>query len=132
MRKLTPAELETYKKKLLTLRSRIRGVVSTLSKSTIASDTDFEAGRSSSSFHSADLGADSFDQEFSMSLMETGSGRVQEIDDALSRIEDGTYGVCENCGSRIPKARLEALPYAAVCIKCATGTKASGTRARRS
>ncbi len=46
---------------------------------------------------------------------------VDEIDRALAKMDDGTYGVCERCGNAIPKARLKALPYAALCVACKSG-----------
>ena len=46
---------------------------------------------------------------------------AEEIDDALNKIKRGRYGICESCGETIPKARLEALPYARLCIACKSG-----------
>ena len=46
---------------------------------------------------------------------------VEEIDEALAKLEVGTYGVCEKCGENIPKERLKALPHAALCVKCKSG-----------
>ncbi|MGE3621660.1 MAG: TraR/DksA C4-type zinc finger protein [Acidimicrobiia bacterium] len=46
---------------------------------------------------------------------------VEQIDQAIARIHDGSYGVCANCGTAIPKERLKALPYAALCVKCKSG-----------
>jgi RNA polymerase-binding transcription factor DksA len=46
---------------------------------------------------------------------------VQAIDDALARMDDGSYGICASCGKAIPAARLEALPYARTCVACASG-----------
>ncbi len=75
---------------------------------------------SSMPIHMADLGSDNFEQEFTLSLMESEEVVLQKIEDALERIEDGTYGCCEECGAKIPKARLNAIPYASMCVKCAS------------
>jgi len=69
--------------------------------------------------HMAELGSDNFEQEFTLSLMETEEDTLGLIDAALSRIEGGTYGRCTQCDGTIPKARLTAIPYTPVCIKCA-------------
>jgi DnaK suppressor protein len=69
--------------------------------------------------HMADLGSDNFEQEFTLSLMENEESALAHIENALERVEDGSYGQCEECGARIPKARLEAIPYTSVCVKCA-------------
>jgi RNA polymerase-binding transcription factor DksA len=74
---------------------------------------------SSMPIHMADLGSDNFEQEFTLSLMETEEGTLEAIEGALERVEEGVYGVCEECEGAISKHRLEAIPYAPLCIKCA-------------
>ena len=52
--------------------------------------------------------------------MESDAGTLDKIESALERIEDGTYGSCEECGAKIPKTRLNAVPYATMCVQCAS------------
>lgn len=66
-------------------------------------------------------GTANVDREIDLYLSAQARATVVEIDRALQKIEDGTYGVCENCGQTIPDARLEALPYAALCVNCKSG-----------
>ena len=61
------------------------------------------------------------ERERDLALAMQAQGIVEEIDDALRKLERGTYGQCESCGKDIMKARLEALPYARQCIACKTG-----------
>ena len=69
-----------------------------------------------------------------MQLAESGSSELAQIDKALGKIEEGDYGKCEACGSDIPWARIEAVPYATLCVQCkeqqeragSTGTSAAG------
>ena len=78
------------------------------------------AGESSAMpIHIADVGTDNYEQEFTLSIAQSGSAILAQIDDALKRIDDGTYGACEDCEKPIPKARLNAIPYANCCVKCA-------------
>ncbi|MDD3587191.1 MAG: TraR/DksA C4-type zinc finger protein [Thermoguttaceae bacterium] len=119
MKKLSAAELERYKNILLLLRSRFRGDINILMKHAVKNPVETRGG-SGSQTHMADQGSDSFDQELSFTMLEAGSGRLSEIEDALWRIENGTYGICEDCQTRIPKARLDAIPYTALCVKCST------------
>jgi RNA polymerase-binding protein DksA len=114
-------ELKAYKERLLALRTRLRGDViqmadATLKKNRMESNGDL----SSMPIHMADLGTDNFEQEFTLSLMQSEEGTLGRIESALERIEDGSYGVCEECGVRIPKKRLDALPYAVMCVRCAS------------
>jgi DnaK suppressor protein len=67
----------------------------------------------------ADIGSDAYEQEFTLSMMETEEGTLDAIESALERIEEGTFGTCEECGVKIPKLRINAIPYASHCVKCA-------------
>ncbi|OHB81409.1 MAG: transcriptional regulator [Planctomycetes bacterium RBG_16_64_12] len=115
------AELKIYKDRLLLLRARLRGDVSQMADSALKqSRTEANGDLSSMPIHMADLGTDNFEQEFTLSLMESDAGTLEKIEAALERIEEGAYGQCEECGAKIPKTRLNALPYATMCVKCAS------------
>lgn len=116
------AELKIYKDKLLTLRARLRGDVDKMADTALKKSRNQANGDlSAMPIHMADIGSDNFEQEFTLSLMENEEGTLDQIEAALERIEDGVYGECEECGVRIPKARLNAIPYATSCVKCASG-----------
>jgi DnaK suppressor protein len=113
-------ELQVYKDQLLLLRARLRGDVSQLANSALRkSRSESNGDLSSMPIHMADIGSDNFDQEFTLSLMETDGGTLDLIETSLERIEEGTYGLCEDCGAKIPKSRLNAIPYATLCVRCA-------------
>ena len=121
MNSFTKAELKEYKERLLGLRARLRGDVSQMADSALKKHrSEGNGDLSSMPIHMADLGSDNFEQEFTLSLMETEEGTLGDIEAALERVEDGTYGVCEECGVKIPKKRLNAIPYASMCVKCAS------------
>lgn len=65
-----------------------------------------------------DFALDSAQDEISSQLAEVESRELSNIDKALERMREGTYGLCEACGNKIPVARLQALPYAVLCIEC--------------
>ncbi len=67
--------------------------------------------------HPADLGTDAYEEELDLSFMENKDRILQEINDALERIEQGTFSRCEECGQEIPRERLEAVPYARYCLR---------------
>jgi DnaK suppressor protein len=66
-------------------------------------------------------GTANVDREIDLYLSAQARATVAEIDRALEKIADGTYGICEQCGQTIPDARLQALPYAALCVACKSG-----------
>ena len=61
------------------------------------------------------------ERERDLALSAQARAAIEQIDVAVEKIHDGTYGRCENCGTAIPKERLKALPYAALCVKCKSG-----------
>ena len=65
-----------------------------------------------------DLASDARDKEINVILGDRGRDKVQAIDEALSRVDDGSYGICESCESDIAEARLEALPFTRLCVNC--------------
>jgi DnaK suppressor protein len=68
--------------------------------------------------HLADIATETVDREIDYTLEEHDERLLGEIDAALKRIEDGTYGICVNCGAQISPERLEAMPWATLCIDC--------------
>jgi DnaK suppressor protein len=120
MLKMKKSELKEYKGLLLALRARLRGDVSTMADAALKRNREQAVGDvSSMPIHMADLGSDNFEQEFTLSLMETEEDTLAAIEAALVRVEDGEYGVCEECEGAISRSRLQAIPYTPLCIKCA-------------
>jgi DnaK suppressor protein len=117
---MTKAELETYRQALTALQTRLQGALSQLTDEALHSTGgEGSGGISNAPLHPADLGTDNFEQEFTLGLMENQEQALTEIADALERIRQGSFGKCEECGSAIPKGRLDALPYARHCVACA-------------
>jgi DnaK suppressor protein len=113
-------ELQSYKDQLLILRARVRGDVNQMADAALRkSRSEANGDLSSMPIHMADIGSDNFEQEFTLSLMESDGGTLSQIETSLERIEEGTYGQCEECGVKIPKSRLNAIPYATLCVRCA-------------
>ena len=113
------ADMRAYKERLLVLRARLRGDVSDMADGALnSSRAEANGDLSRMPIHMADLGTDNFEREFTLSLMESEEDTLGRIEASLERIEDGTYGDCGECGAKIPKARLNAIPYATLCVKC--------------
>jgi len=95
---------QKYYKNLLDLRERLLNQMSGLAKESAEEMASY-------SLHMADSGTDNFDRDFALSLLSSDQDAIYEIEEALKRIEKGTYGVCELTGKTIPKARLDAIPW---------------------
>lgn len=104
---MTAKQLETYKELLLEKLKELMGDVNSIE------ETIFQGGGELSSMpvHMADIGSDSFEQEFSLGLMAEEKKLLKEILGALERIEEGTFGICEGLGTPIEPNRLEAIPW---------------------
>ena len=113
---LTAAEIQKFKELLLAKRAVLLGNVSTMEDETFKKE---RSELSSMPFHMADAGSDNFEQEFTLDLMDSEKKLLKEINDALGRINEGTFGICEGRGESIPKARLNAIPWARYCVDCA-------------
>jgi RNA polymerase-binding protein DksA len=130
-RVFSEAQMRPFKENLEKLRDRVVDEISFLAGDNLnRSQRDSSGDLSSYSFHMADQGTDNFDREFALNLVSSEQDTLYEIDDALRRIEQGTYGVCESCGKAIEKARLMAMPSARMCVKCKSEAERGKSRFR--
>jgi RNA polymerase-binding protein DksA len=114
--RLTQKELQKFKELLLAKRNELLGNVNSMEIEALRREN---GDLSKLPIHMADLGTDNYDQEFTLGLMDSERKLMKVIDEALDRIENGTYGICEGTGKPIPKARLEAIPWARYCVEYA-------------
>jgi RNA polymerase-binding protein DksA len=114
---LTSDEIEKFKALLLVKRNEILDNVTHMENEALRKP---RSDLSNMPIHMADAGSDTFEQENTLGLMDSERKLLQEVDDALERIENHTYGICEGGAEPIPKARLKAIPWARYCVKCAS------------
>lgn len=114
--KLTQFEKQ-QRERLIVLRDTILDSMAGVAKDTLRARPE---GNEASAFgmHQADAGSDAYDKDFALSLLSQEQDALYEIEEALKRIEYGTYGVCESSGKPIPVARLQALPFARLTVEC--------------
>jgi len=113
-------ELGSFRQTLQNLRARLRGDLNQMTDEALHWDNAGGTGNLSNvPLHMADLGTDNYDQEFTLGLIENEQETLELINEALSRMEKGTYGLCAECSEPITKPRLQAIPYAKHCIRCA-------------
>jgi len=116
---LTKKELKAVREELRKRKAEIlQELININGQSLKKSLKDASGDLSGYSFHMADMATDLYDREFSLELAEGERERLYALDEALKRIEDGSYGRCDMCGLRISKQRLKFMPQAKYCIKC--------------
>ena len=113
------AELTQYKKALLELRQKLIGNVNFMEDEALGkSGQDASGDLSNVPIHMADVGTDNYDRDLTIGLIQNGEEELRAIDEALERISNKTFGSCEECGKKVSKVRLAALPYVKNCIEC--------------
>ena len=118
-KKLSKKTSGVYKKFLLDKREELMGDINQISEDTLKKSLKDASGDISGySFHMADVATDNYDREFSLGLASKERGVLFEINHALQKLQEGKFGSCELCKKPISQARLKAVPYAKLCLKC--------------
>jgi len=118
-KKLTKKELHEFKKIITKRKDEVSSEIKHISDDTLKKSQKEASGDISGyTYHMADVATDNYDREFSLGLASNDRQVLYELDDAMKRIEDGSFGICEDCESIISKVRLKAVPHARLCIKC--------------
>ena len=114
---LTAKQLKEFRELLLEKRRTLLGDMTGMEQ--VTANRSASGNLSSMPTHMADVGSDNFEHEFTLGLLESEQGLLREIDRALQRIEDKTYGICLGTGKPIPLARLRARPWAQYTVEYA-------------
>lgn len=117
-------EAKKFEKLLLAERARLSAGVRRIEEEALHESVR-DNSRDLTSY--AEAGTDSFERETALNIASGESHWLQEINDALRRIEDGAYGTCEACQAQIPKRRLEVFPAARYCVTCQSRLEQEGT-----
>ncbi len=116
-KRLNP-KFEPYRKLLLKAKEQIIGDIRQLSNDNSESNNDRSGDISGHALHMADVATDMYDREFLLGLASNDRELLYRIDEAMGRMEDGTYGACIVCKKPIPATRLKAIPHVRACLKC--------------
>jgi RNA polymerase-binding transcription factor DksA len=119
---MTKKELLQFEKALLAEKQRLLRQGNFTTEVMDSTVPDATGDLSSHRTHTADQGTENYQSELASWHKSAESQTLREINEALRRIADGTFGKCGRCGKDIPKARLEIVPHARLCIKCLSGT----------
>jgi len=118
-KKFAEKELQRYREKLISLKEEVFNGIKRLSEDTLMkSQKDVSGDISGYGLHMADVASDNYERDFSLERVSDERDVLIEIDEAIRRVEEGTFGLCQTCRGRIGKQRLEVLPYARLCKKC--------------
>jgi RNA polymerase-binding transcription factor DksA len=119
--KLPEGQKKILKDLLFTMRERILGQIRSLKGDSLRRDDEV---------NNAEDGTDAFERQFALNLVSSENDAVFEIDEALQRLEEGIYGVCEDCAGLIEMPRLKALPFVRKCVGCQSKSEAGKIKFR--
>jgi len=118
-KRYTKKDLKDFKKIILSRKEELVDDIKHISDDTLKKSQKDAAGDISGyTYHMADVATDTYDREFSLGLASNERQVLYELEDALKKVEDGTFGICESCKCLITKTRLKAVPQARLCVKC--------------
>jgi len=115
---MSTIQTDRFRRMLLDERERVRGAIEYLHQENPGSLEDESGEETSFDNHLGDTATVTYDREMDYTLEDNSEAVLAAIEKALVKIESGTYGICERCGQPIAPERLEALPYAELCIDC--------------
>ena len=113
----SPAFVQKQRQRLLDLRDELVDAMSGMTRDTIRNAPEGSEA-SGSGQHQGDAGSDAYDRDFALSVLAKEQDALYEIEQALRRIQTGSYGICEMSSRKIPQARLEAIPFARLTVEC--------------
>ena len=113
----SPVFIQKQRQRLLDLRDDLVDALSGMTRDTIRNAPEGSEA-SGSGMHQGDAGSDAYDRDFALSVLAKEQDALYEIDQALRRIQKGSYGICEMSNRKIPQARLEAIPFARLTVEC--------------
>lgn len=118
MAKLTKQQLKEFRDRLIEERAKFAGEIRSIAREASKNPREASGDLSAYTLHMADMSADTYERELIMDLASSEQEVLYQIDEALKRFEEGTYGTCQQCSRPIVLSRLKAVPYTSLCIGC--------------
>lgn len=112
-------DLKVFKELLIKKKAEVaKGIEHIANDQLKTSQRDATGDLSAYSLHMADMATDNYDREFALNLADNEQKVIHRIDEAIEKVDAGTFGLCEACGKKIAKVRLKVVPYAELCVPC--------------
>ena len=115
---LTKEQMKQFRQLLITERAKLVSEIKSIAQDTSTSPREASGDLSAYTVHMADMAADTYERELSMNIVSSEQEILYQVDDALKRLDEGSFGVCQQCSQPISMSRLKAVPYASLCISC--------------
>ena len=114
----TKEQLKQFRQLLITERAKLVEEIRAIAREASTSPREASGDLSAYTLHMADMAADTYDRELSMNIASSEQELLYQTDEALKRLDDGSFGLCQQCNAPVALSRLKAIPYASLCIGC--------------
>jgi DnaK suppressor protein len=121
-------QIKQFKAVLTEERAKFAGEIRSIARDASKNPREASGDLSSYTVHMADMSADTFERELAMNIASSEQEVLYQIEDALKRIDDGSFGVCQQCSKPISLSRLKAVPYTSLCIGCQRDKEQKNTK----
>jgi DnaK suppressor protein len=118
MASIDQAQLDELHRRLEQDRDSLSAEIDRIQSQEVNAEEQYDPEFSGYGNHMAETGTEIYEQERNLSIEQSLQQQLAEVEHALQKFEDGTYGICDNCGKEIPLERLQAFPQATLCIDC--------------
>ena len=115
---LSKEQVKQFRQLLITERVKFASEIRSIAQDATKTPREASGDLSAYTVHMADMAADTYERELSMNIASSEQEVLYQIDDALKRLDDGSFGICQQCSQPISMSRLKAVPYASLCIGC--------------
>ena len=115
---MTKHQLKEFRERLLIERRKFAGEIKAITREAAKNSRESSGDLSAYTLHMADMSGDTYERELAMNIASSEQKVLYQIDDALKRMDDGSYGTCQECSKPITLSRLKAVPYTSMCIAC--------------
>lgn len=118
MTMINKQQLKEFKDLLLQERAKFAAEIRSIAQNASKNPREAAGDLSGYTVHMADMSSDTYERELAMNIASSEQEVLYQIEDALKRIDEGSYGICQQCSKPIGMSRLRAVPYTSMCIEC--------------
>jgi RNA polymerase-binding protein DksA len=115
---MSKQQLKEFRDLLMQERERCVGEIRSIAQNASKNPREASGDLSAYTVHMADMSSDTYERELAVNLASSEQEVLYQIEDALKRVDEGAYGICQQCNKPIAMSRLRAVPYTAMCIEC--------------
>ncbi len=125
---LSKDQVKQFRELLIEERAKVADEIKSIARDASKNPREASGDLSAYTVHMADMSSDTYERELAMNIASSEQQVLYQIDEALKRVDEGTYGTCQQCDRPIALSRLKAVPYTSLCINCQRDKEQKGKK----